>query len=209
MKKGAFATLGLCIVGAVSWWLLQPFFVTSDPAVSGLEPTNISTIVGSSDVILTRPDVPISSVPAMSEAPQAVRIAVEDGTEAAPTAGEVPGTPADASLIQDDVARLSAERDRLRRLLHELSEPTLRDQLDRGTAEFLGQTSSYTHTKSDRSLIYRVYMVPERGAFKASVSRSERPDLYGIKDDIDNLDATIRAMRQERLAHAKKVPSYK
>lgn len=110
----------------------------------------------------------------------------------------------EAARSKAELEILTQERDRTYRLLDELSAPILKARLDAGTAEFVSTESKYSGRKGDSTEVFAVFMVPNKGTFRASVSREERPDLYVLKDQLLELNSLVRKAEQSLASEPKK-----
>lgn len=141
---------------------------------------------------------------AASETPAAALGTVERAghseAAAAPMAAD-PGTQRDAIRPDPELNRLVRRRDELKSVLNELTAPLLSQQVEDGSAEFLGPSASYTTRKGDNATIFAIYTVPDRGTFRSSISRESRPDLYQLKDELLDLELRIDGL-QRKLAQA-------
>ncbi len=122
-------------------------------------------------------------------------------TPLAPASAASPPQPVEPPYEKWKLEDLTREETSLRETLSERSGPLLQAEIDDGRAEVLSEGGAFTYASrpGDDAEVFGVHSIPNRGAFRSSLSRAEFPEIYAIKD---RLLSVSRVLRQRETAAA-------
>ena len=124
----------------------------------------------------------------------AARVPAKLQTESKSTAADAGKTPAGwaAKYAKSNLAQLVAARDAMRIDLGNRSGPELKKMFASGSSKLVSETGKYQPTGADDEEIMALH-VPDGGqaTYRAALPRSQYPDLYALKDEIDWLTDAI------------------
>ena len=149
------------------------------------------SLSSSGEPVLERPEARVA-VPAVEASP------ASEADALTANAGDVvdPRTLPEATFEQ-----MRRKRDAIANFLDQRSQPILAQRFENGLFEHVsdGTVWNGNDPEAERTEIYAVRMVPDRGIDRTVLPRDEFPELYDLKDDTLRLDERISA-EEMRLA---------
>jgi hypothetical protein len=93
---------------------------------------------------------------------------------------------------RESLAELIKQRDEMRDLLYEQTQPEFEKRFERGEATFISINKDYDVIPEDYSELTSIRMIPGKGTFRTVLPRSEFPGLYEFKAQVDWYTDLIR-----------------